>query len=131
VFHLARKKQDPADSLARFMYGIYDYYTDKGMPQKTAKARMVDSTLEVLTNTIKEEDEIPDQMVVLMAQWMARALNNRGAKITKEIKKHHDDGTFNESMLHVLHEIKGIKDATDIFIENYKGWHTDGSEKDS
>lgn len=119
---VSRKKNNPADSLGRFMYGVYDYYHDRGMPKQTAKARMIDSTLKTCTDMMKEEEEIPDQMLVIMAQFMSRALNNRGADITKVIKKHQEEGTFDEKQLRPLHDIKGTKDAIDRFIETYKGW---------
>jgi hypothetical protein len=120
VNRLSRKKADPADSLARFMYGIYDYHVDRGMPQKTAKARMIDRTLEVCTNTIKEEEDIPDHMLVLLAQWMSRSLNHRGVQITKAVKSKEYS---TEEDLQPLRDIKELKDLTDKFIENYKGWN--------
>lgn len=123
---MARRKADPADSLARFMYGIYDYFVDRGMPQKTAKARMIDSTLEVVSNTMKEEEDIPDHMLVLMAQWMSRSLNNRGIEITRAVKS---KGASTEEDLQPLRDIKELKDITDKFIENYKGWNVDGAEE--
>jgi adenylate kinase family enzyme len=128
VNSLARKKADPSDSLARFMYGIYDYYVDRGMPQKTAKARMIDSTLEVCSNSMREEEDIPDHMMVLMAQWMSRSLNNRGIQITRAVK---NKGTSTEEDLQPLRDIKELKDMTDKFIENYKGWNADGTEERS
>ncbi|MEB2276966.1 hypothetical protein LAV82_23390 [Bacillus sp. ILBB4] len=123
---MVRKKANPADSLERFMFGIYDYYHDRGMPQKTAKARMIDNTLEVCVKNMNKEKEIPDHMLVLMAQWMSRALNNRGAQITKDIKKHQEEGTYDEKMLNILHQLKAPKDAVDSFIETYKGWNANG-----
>jgi hypothetical protein len=127
VNELARKKYNPADSLGRFMIGIYDYYKDRGMPQKTAKARMVDNTLNEVVELMKEEKEVPDHMLVIMAQFMSRALNNRGAQITKEIKESGIEHAQEE--LQPLRDIKAAKDAVDIFIENYKGWsETDGKE---
>lgn len=119
---MSRNKIDPTHSLGQFIYGIFDYYHDRGMPQKTAKARMIDSTLETCAKIMRKEEEIPDQMLVLMAQWMSQALNNRGAQITKEIKQHQDKGTYKDSMLQPLHDLRPTKDAIDRFIETYKGW---------
>lgn len=119
---MSRKKHNPADSLERFMYGIYDYYHDRGMPQKRAKARMVDSTLEACTKLMRQEEEIPDHMLVIMAQHMSQALNNRGAQITKDIKSHQDKGTYTENMLQPLHDLKPAMDAVNRFIETYTGW---------
>lgn len=126
---LARKKANPAESLARFMHGIYDYYTDRGMPSKTAKARMVDSTLEECVKLIKSEKEVPDEMLVIVAQWMSRSLNNRGAQITKDIT---DSGVqYAQEELQPLRDIKTAKDAIDVFIQNYKGWSgTNGESKE-
>jgi hypothetical protein len=125
---MGRKKHNPADSLGRFMLGVYDYYHDRGMPQKTAKARMIDSTLEVCTNFMKEEDEVPDEMLVIMAQFMSKALNNRGAQMTKTIREIEKNAATDPramdtgKLLTPLHDIKKAKDAMDTFIETYKGW---------
>lgn len=125
---MSRKKYNPADSLGRFMIGIYDYYKDRGMPQKTAKARMVDNTFTEIVELMKEEQDIPDHMLVIMAQFMSRALNNRGAQITKKIK---DSGIeYKHEELQPLRDIKEAKDVIDVFIENYKGWsEQDGESK--
>lgn len=125
---MSRKKADPADSLARFMYGIHDFYVDKGMPSKTAKGRMVDKTLEVVSNHIKEEDEIPDHMLVMMAQWMSRSLKVRGSQITTAVKS--KESSSEEDLLPLRH-IKELVDVTDKFIQNYKGWNADGTEEKS
>lgn len=122
VAKMSRGKHNPAHSLERFMYGIYDYYHDRGMPEKRAKARMVDSTLEACTKLIRQEEDIPDHMMVIMAQQMSQALNNRGAQITKIIKEQQAKGTYTHDMLQPLHDLKAIKDSVDTFIENYTGW---------
>ncbi|EOO44398.1 hypothetical protein [Bacillus cereus] len=119
---MSRKRLNPSHSLGQFIYGIYDYHHDRGMPQKTAKARMIDNTLEACVNVMRKEEEIPDQMIVLMAQWMSQSLNNRGIQITKEIKQHQNKGTYKESMLQPLHDLRPTKDAIDHFIETYTGW---------
>jgi hypothetical protein len=128
---LTRKKVNPADSLARFMIGIYDYYVDRGMAKKTAKARMVDNTLEECVKLIKSEEEIPDHMLVIMTQYMSRALNNRGAQITKLIEMKYPTGTLvPEDAVIPLRDIKTAKDEMDRFIETYKGWsELDGGTK--
>lgn len=124
---MARKKANPATSLSRFMHGIFDYYHDRGMPAKTAKARMIDNTFEEAVKLMRSEKEVPDEMLVIMSQWMSRALNNRGAQITKDIKESGVQYTNEE--LQPLRDIKATKDAIDSFIENYKGWsETDGKE---
>lgn len=127
---MTRKKANPADSLARFMYGIYDYFHDRGMPQKTAKARMMDSALEVCSDIIKKEEEIPDHMLVIMTQFLSKSLDTRGFQLTKAIKM---QSSSTEADLQPLRDLKELKDATDKFIENYKGWDIDGStsKKDS
>lgn len=120
---MTRKKANPAQSLARFMHGIYDYYADRGMPSKTAKARMMDSTLEECIKLMKQEEDIPDEMLVILSQWMSRALNNRGAQITKLISEKYPKGTpVPDDILVPLRKIKAAKDEVDTFIENYKGW---------
>lgn len=133
VSALARKKPNPARSLYRFIYGIYAYYTDRGMPQKTAKARMMDSTFQTCVDIMRKEKELSDEMLVIMAQWMSRALNNRGAYITKQIEKKYPQGTVvPESELVPLRKLKSAKDAMDDFIQTYKGWcDDDGKGKES
>jgi hypothetical protein len=126
VKELARKKYNPADSLGRFMIGIYDYYTDRGLPQNTAKARMVDNTLNEVVELIKQEKEVPDHMLVIMAQFMSRALNTRGAQITKIIQESDMEPT--EEHLKPLRDIKPATDAINTFIENYKGWSESDGE---
>lgn len=124
---MARKKPNPATSLARFIHGIFDYYHDRGMPAKTAKARMIDNTLEECVKLMRSEKEVPDEMLVLMAQWMSRSLNNRGAQITKDIKA--SNISYTDEQLQPLRDIKEAKDAVDRFIEKYKGWsEQDGKE---
>lgn len=125
---MARRKASPADSLARFIYGIFDYYHDRGMPQKTAKARMIDDTLDVCTDLIKKEEEIPDHMLVIMAQFMSKSLDNRGFQITKAIK---ELPSSTEADLQPLRDLKELKDVTDKFIETYKGWDNDGSTEEN
>ncbi|HDX9674139.1 TPA: hypothetical protein ROY08_001396 [Bacillus cereus] len=123
---MSRKRLNPANSLGQFIYGIYDYHHDRGMPQKTAKARMIDNTLEACVNVIRKEEEIPDQMIVLMAQWMSRTLNDRGTHITREVtsKQIEDKEAFK-----ALTDLKTLKNSLDTFIENYKGWSdTNGKE---
>ena len=121
--NLARKKANPAQSLSRFMHGVYDYYTDRGMPSKTAKAKMMDHTLEESVKLMIAEREVPDEMLVIMAQWMSRALNNRGAQITKTINEAYTQGNVTpDTVLQPLRDIKSAKDAIDVFIETYKGW---------
>jgi hypothetical protein len=129
VKNLARRKPNPADSLARFMYGIFDYYHDRGMPKKTAKVRMIDNTLEECVKIMKNEEEVPDHMLVVMAQWMSRALNHRGAQMTKKIKEMQNKANatqqsvdIDDELLQPLRDIKAAKDAVDRFIETYKGW---------
>ncbi|MEB9561587.1 hypothetical protein P4I85_13920 [Bacillus cereus] len=116
---MSRKRLNPTHSLGQFIYGIYDYHHDRGMPQKTAKARMIDNTLEACVSVIRKEEEIPDQMIVLMAQWMSRTLNDRGAHITREVtnKQVEDKEAFK-----ALTDLKDLKNSLDTFIENYKGW---------
>lgn len=123
---MSRNKIDPTHSLGQFIYGIFDYYYDRGMPQKTAKARMIDSTLETCVKIMRKEEEIPDQMLVLMAQWMSRALNDRGATISRSVS---NKKQVNTESLKTLTDIKEVKDVLDKFIENYKGWSdTHGKE---
>lgn len=131
---LSRKKPDPSHSLGQFLLGIYDYYHDRGMPQQTAKARMIDVSLEEIVKLMKQEKEVPDHMLVLMAQWMSRALNQRGNQMTKEVKAMQERST--EDIIDVdltpFHEIKQTKDALDKFIETYVGWsETNGKERQS
>lgn len=130
---MARKKASPADSLGRFIFGIYDYYHDRGMPQKTAKARMIDDTLETVSDIMKKEDEIPDHMLVLMAQWMSKSLNARGAQMTKTVRETDMEAQHDtDAILQPLRDIKAAKDAIDVFIETYKGWSDlDGTKKES
>lgn len=131
---MARKKANPAQSLSRFMHGIYDYYTDRGMPSKTAKARMVDHTLETCVNLMKQEKDVPDELLVLMTQWTSRALNNRGAMMTKAIRQMEEKAEVpldTDALFKPLRDIKQAKDAMDVFIENYKGWsELDGTKKE-
>ncbi len=120
---MSRKKHDPSHSLSRFMLGIYDYYYDRGMPENTAKVRMIDSTLETCIKMIKDEKEIPDQMLVILSQHMSKALNSRGVQLTKEITSKYPNGTHvPEEVLIPLRQVKETKDVIDKFIKKYKGW---------
>lgn len=127
---MSKKKRNPADSLGRFMLGIHDYYHDRGMPRMTAKARMANHTLEEFTKLMKQEEEIPDQMLVIMAQHMSRSLHSRGATITKGIEQKYPKGTpVPDGDLVSLRVIKSAKDSIDEFIETYEGWgDTDDKE---
>lgn len=130
---MTRKKVNPAQSLSRFMHGVCASYTDRGMPINRAKVRMVDHTLEECVKLMKSEEDVPDEMLVIMAQWMSRALNNRGSTMTKEIKKIeenvNEDPQLINDLLQPLRDIKAVKDAIDTFIETYKGWsELDGKE---
>lgn len=128
---MSRKKANPAESLARFIHGIYEYYTDRGMSSKTAKARMIDNTLEETVRLMNQEKDVPDEMLVIMAQQFSRALNQRGAAISKTIKKKYPQGNVvPENEVIPLRDIKSVKDQIDTFIETYKGWSdADGTEK--
>lgn len=125
---MSRNRLNPTHSLGQFIYGIYDYHHDRGMPQKTAKARMIDNTLEACFKIIKREEEIPDQMLVLMAQWISRVLNDRGTFITKEVtaKQIEDETAFK-----ALKDLKDVKNALDIFIQNYTGWNNTKNNKNN
>ncbi len=129
---MSRKKHDPSFSLNRFMLGIYDHYHDRGMPPNTAKARMIDSTLETCTKMIRNEKDIPDQMLVILSQYMSRALNSRGVQLTKEITSKYPNGVqVPEEVLVPLRQVKETKDAIDKFIKKYQGWNeTDGKKRD-
>lgn len=130
VHCMSRKKPNPADSLSRFMIGIYDYYVNRGMPQNTAKVKMLKDTLEECLKLLKTEKEIPDQMLILLVQSMSKALNSRGAEITKKIKDL-PENDISGDMLLILRQIKQLHDETQLFIENYSGWSdTHGKSKD-
>ncbi|PGV23030.1 hypothetical protein [Bacillus cereus] len=123
---MSRKRLNPTHSLGQFIYGIYDYHHDRGMPQKTAKARMIDNTLEACVSVVRKEEEIPDQMIVLMAQWMSRTLNDRGVHITRGVT---NKQTEDKEAFKALTDLKNLKNSLDTFIENYKGWSdTNGKE---
>lgn len=129
---MTRKRTNPAHSLSQFMLGVYDYYRDRGMPQKAAKTRMIDHSLEEIVQLIKQEKEVPDHMLVLMAQWMSKALNQRGVTMTKEVKAMQEKSTEDtiDVNLTPFHQIKELKDVTDRFVESYKGWSdTDGKKE--
>lgn len=121
VYCMSRRKPNPADSLSRFMIGIYDYYINRGMPQNTAKIKMFKDTLEECLKLLKTEKEIPDQMVIVFTQCLSKALNNRGAQITKEIKDL-PENEINDDKLNVLRQIKQLQDESQSFIETYNGW---------
>lgn|GEM_PF-2610593 len=134
---MARKKPNPANSLARFMYGIFDYYHDRGMPKKTAKVRMIDNTLEECVKIMKQEEEVPDHMLIVMAQWMSRILQYRGAHMTKQIRTMQQKANatqqpieIDEAYLQPLRDLKAAKDAIDQFIETYKGWSDINDQKE-
>jgi hypothetical protein len=108
----------PADALARFMHGIFEFYRDKGMPQKSAKARMFDETLDTCYSLMSKEQEIPDHALVIAAQFLSRLLNSRGVKLTNAVKAQQDP---NDARLEAMRQIKAVKDALDQFISIYKG----------
>jgi hypothetical protein len=129
---VARKKTDPSQSLARFIFGIFDFHHDRGMPQKTAKTRMINDTLTTCSDIIKNEEEVPDHMLVIYAQNLRRSISTRGAQITKNIEAKYPKGNqVPESELLALRNLKALQDSADTFIENYKGWVSNGTEEES
>ncbi|MBU5262048.1 hypothetical protein [Bacillus atrophaeus] len=118
---MSRRKPNPADSLSRFMIGIYDYYINRGMPQNTAKIKMFKDALEECLKLLKTEKEIPDQMLILLVESMSKSLNSRGAEITKKIKDL-PENDISEDMLKILRQLKQLQDEAQLFIENYSGW---------
>lgn len=128
---MTRNNRNPAYSLGQFMMGIYDYYHDRGMPQTTAKARMIDNTMEKVTDFVGKEKDIPDHMLVIMSQFLSKALDKRGADIAKAIQSKYSQGsTVPENELAALRDLKPLKDELETFIQNYKGWsETNGEDK--
>lgn len=112
---------DPKDSLSRFMHGIYAHYSDKGIGSKKAKGRMIDETLQTVRGFIDKEQEIPDHLLVLVAQAFSQSLHHRGKKITTETISTSSGSKEQESHLVALRQLKDAKDATDLFITTYKG----------
>lgn len=106
--------------LHRFMKNIADYYHDKGMPIKTAKARMYDETFDACYELMKKEEDIPDHALVILMQFASRMLNQRGYEITNEVKSD-QDVTSDDFRVQALRQIKQIKDEIDTFIAEYRG----------
>lgn len=93
------------------------------MANKIAKVRMIDNMFEEAVKLMQKEEEVPDEMLVLMAQWMSRALNNRASQIANKIKHDYPRWTpVSDDKLVPLRKIKQTKDAIDEFIETYAGW---------
>lgn len=93
------------------------------MADKIAKVRMIDNMFEEAVKLIQKEEEVPDEMLVLMAQWMSRALNNRASQIANKIEHDYPRWTpVPEDKLAPLWKIKQTKDAIDEFVETYAGW---------
>ncbi|MCD7911033.1 hypothetical protein KC480_05775 [Bacillus velezensis] len=127
---MSRRKPNPADSLSRFMIGVYDYYKDRGMPQNTAKIKMYKDSLDECLKLFKTEKEIPDEILILLVQFTTKAIVNRGAQITKKIKDLPQDNV-SEDMLEILRQLKQLQDEAETFIAKYIGWSdTNGKNKD-
>lgn len=123
---MTRKKPNPAHALSRFMHGIFDFYNDRGMPVKTAKARMYDETLQSCLDLMKKEDLIPDHAVVIGMQFTSSLLNARGAALAKLLQKEQDPNEI-QLLRKALQELKSAKDQVDSFITTYKGVYQDES----
>jgi hypothetical protein len=120
--------QKPADALARFMFGIFDFYRDKGMPHKTAKARMYDETLDTLFKMMREDPDIPDHGLVIALQFVSRLLNNRGVQLSNELRKSSNQNDLNHisELRKALSQLKTLKTQVDEFISAYKGVDSHG-----
>lgn len=127
---MSRKKPDPTYSLSRFIYGIYAYYIDRGVPSQTAKVKMVDGTMETVFSFIKKEKDVSDKMLLAVAKWLSKALSYRGSEITAQIKnKYSQSQSVPEQELLPLREIKQLKDSLDKFANSYTGWSEKDGEK--
>lgn len=117
---MKREIANPSESLGRFIQGIYAYYADKGYPVKTAKAKMIDDAMSELVHFIKVEKDVPDELIVLLAQQVSGSLYERGTQITKSVRKKGTPPT--EETLEVLRLLKETTMALDTFVSNYTGW---------
>ncbi|WP_067923943.1 hypothetical protein [Alicyclobacillus shizuokensis] len=124
----ARANAKPALALGRFVHALFEHYHDKGMPMRTAKARMYDESLDTIYKFLKQEQDIPDHALVIAMQFASRALNHRGVALTKQFQNVTDEKAL-ESARTLLRQIKAAKDAVDEFISSYKGveGHDEGS----
>jgi hypothetical protein len=120
--------KDPAYSLRRFMHGIYFYHQDKGMPLKTAKARMYDETLDACFELMKSEELIPEHATVIAAQFMFRVVNQRGLALAKELKEETDEQRI-EKLRTALQQLNQLKTTLDEFISHYEGGENSGKRK--
>ncbi|QHW35744.1 hypothetical protein GZH47_33160 (plasmid) [Paenibacillus rhizovicinus] len=112
---------NPTASLSRFLYAIFDYHQDKGLPVPVAKAKMYDDSFETLFKLMKQEKGIPDHMLAIAAQFMSRTLNLRGSQLAKQAQDLQKDDPQVQVILKAMQDIKLVKDAVDIFISSYKG----------
>lgn len=115
-----RKAPKPIYAFHRFLEGIYSYYLDKGMSQKSAKLRMFKETYNTAFDFFKKEKDYPDHVLVTAMQSASRHLNHRGAEISKKIKDNPNIEN-KEQLLQALHQIKETKDSIDNFITVYRG----------
>lgn len=115
-----RKPTKPIQALSRFMHGIFDFYHDRGMPQDTAKARMLKETYDTCFDFFKSEQQIPDHQLVITLEHSTKMLNKRGSDLSKKLSISKDEAEITK-LREALQQIKNAKDSLDGFISSYKG----------
>ncbi len=113
-----RKKPEPIYALQRFIEGIYAHFVNKGMPSKRAKIRMHEEVYDSLFSFIKNEEEVPDHILISTMKQASRHLNHRGYILSQKLKDKPDNI---EELRKVLLQIKETKEIIDSFITDYKG----------
>jgi len=107
-------------SLKRFMYGIFNYYHDKGMSLKASKIKMFHEVYDILIDIAKQEEDIPDHLLILSLQHASKMLNSRGVVLSNKLRETQDPQK-QQKLRQLLREIKQIKDSIDEFTKNYRG----------
>ena len=124
-----KQKKQAEYAFYRFMHGIFQYYHDEGMPAETAKARMLKEVYETCFDLVKQEEGIPDHLLVIMMQHASRMLHHRGYVLSKRLSKEMNDLQRIEQLRQSLRQLKQVKDVIDQFIETYRGDYDDNRQQ--
>lgn len=116
------KRREPkiTTGLYRYIIGIFEHFSLRGMNQKTAKIKAIDETYKVMRSVIEHDKDVPDYLVTVSAEHTVKLLITRGQNISKRLEVSKDPDEI-ELLRKSLREIKALVDSTNSFIERYKG----------
>lgn len=118
---MARNHPKVETGLYRYLYGMYEYYIDKGMNDVGAKVRMIQMVNETLLNTIQRFKDHQDHMLAKDAEGFYQHILLRGRQLSKQLENTDQDLADYQEIIDAVNRLEIIRKSLKEFIESYKG----------